>query len=204
MLEKLLERLKNQELTKEQEIELREEIKEIDSQIESNIQNRRTESLMKIRKDEDKLKELDEIRSKLEKVRKKEKRRKLLSCLVSLPIALLFIGTFFGGIMVSNVLNLGSFGGVLTILASVTLLAGITAPFAYMDSKNHEQNRKEEKVLLARYEELVNATLDKIAYGTSPSASKDIGSIGISDQKGLDREVALPKELIEEGNIESF
>lgn len=203
MLEKLLERLKNQELTKEQELEIREEINKINSQIESNIQNRRTEALMKIKEDEKRSKELDDISIKLEKVRKKEKRRWLFNFLISLPIALLLGGNFFAGIMLINMFNLGTACVLLPILSTGLLTAGITLPLNNLDNKKYEINKKEEKELLNRYEELVNVSIDKIPFDKISSSSDKIIS-KVADEIDLDCNIFNSEQVIEENNIESL
>lgn len=204
MLEKLLERLKNQELTKEQEIELREEIKQIDNQIESNNQNRRTDALVQIRKDKDKSKELDEIRSMLENVRKREKKRGLKTLLISIPIAFLFLGVFLGGILITNIFNFGAAGVLLSFAISIASTAGIINPLSKKDAKEHELYKKEESELLSKYEALIGNTLDKIASDSILLMENNDTINSSFDSKNLDREVALPEELIEESNIESF
>ena len=154
MLEKLLERLKNQELTRDQEIELREELKQIDNQIESNIQSRRADALVAMKSDEDKSKELDEIRSKLENLRKREKKRGLKTFLISIPIAFLFLGSLFGGMIITNMFNFGITGVLLSFILSIALTAGIINPLSKKDTKQHELYKKEESELLSSYAEL--------------------------------------------------
>ncbi len=204
MLEKLLERLKNQELTKDQEIELREELKQIDNQIESNIQSRRVDALVVMKNDEEKSKELDEIRSKLENVRKREKKRGLKTFLISIPIAFLFLGSLFGGMMITNMFNFGITGVLLSFAISIALAAGIINPLSKRDTKQHELYKKEESELLSSYEALIGNTVDKIASDSISSMANNNTVYSSFDSKDLDLEVALPEELIEESNIESF
>lgn len=204
MLEKLLERLKNQELTRDQEIELREELKQIDNQIESNIQSRRADALVAMKSDEDKSKELDEIRSKLENLRKREKKRGLKTFLISIPIAFLFLGSLFGGMIITNMFNFGITGVLLSFILSIALTAGIINPLSKKDTKQHELYKKEESELLSSYAELIGNTIDKIASDSILSIVDNNTVHPSLDYKNLDREVSLPEELIEESNIESF
>lgn len=199
MLEKLLERLKNQELTQQEEKVIQEQIVEIGNQLESNKQKRRIDALININNDEKRSQELKEIKSKLHTVRKKERRRALISTILSIPLALLFIGSVFGSVMLAGLFNFDALGVAGMMLASCVLSTGVMALVAMKDLGLKKKYKTEERCLLGKYNSML--------FSGCKEKSKEQKSSFVLEEsytKNNYREEEISEDLLEESNTETF
>ncbi len=200
MLSKLLERLKNQELTQQEEQDIQEQIVKINNQLEANKQSRRTKTLIDIKNDEKKSKELKEIKQNLYAVRKKDRIRGYLSVILTIPLTFLAVGGVIGSILLSALLKFSTIGFILMMAGSLMVSAGMVTLCAMQDIKLRNKYKAEERDLLIQYNNLLfdnsleNLNKNKESLQTSETRIENT----------YKRDEDLSEDLVQESNVESF